>query len=240
MGFFGYSQTELNRIASVIILNTTNLYRRTTRWGLNFSNSSPFGDPFVMDGGTEPDGAETTFSITYKSGRKEIVKQKSGTKKYDQLMQLALDPPSGDSGAGGFNILNEIIEALTPGTYFNKTHTHNQTDLPVNAAPPTSPPPYQPVKAGKNELPGGKYVIGQDIPPGAYDFTWVWGSPFFKKYKSTDLIPKNINYTQYIGAQHEYEYRQLLHIQCEQGELIDLDGNVIVKISRSPEIQLDL
>ncbi len=44
-----------------------------------------------MDGNTEPSGCTYTFSITYKDGKKEIVKADSGTETFDRLLQFALD-----------------------------------------------------------------------------------------------------------------------------------------------------
>ena len=39
-----------------------------------------------------PSGAELSFSVTYKTGRKKVLKVMSGTALADRLLQLAMDP----------------------------------------------------------------------------------------------------------------------------------------------------
>ena len=39
-----------------------------------------------------PDGAELSFSVTYKTGRRKILKVMSGTALADRLLQMAMDP----------------------------------------------------------------------------------------------------------------------------------------------------
>jgi hypothetical protein len=78
MGILSRNQGENhNNIASVVLIEQTQKYKNKTSWGLSFSNS-PFGDPIAMSQ-TVPDGTELTFSITYKNGRKKILKVMSDT-----------------------------------------------------------------------------------------------------------------------------------------------------------------
>lgn len=100
---------------------------------------------------------------------------------------------------------------------------------------------YSPVSVGKNELPGGKYIIGKDIPEGTYDFTWVWGNGSISKFKNDHNTTLGATtYFQWMGNTKEYEFRQCINVKCVNGELLDLDGNMIVKISKSKPIELDL
>jgi hypothetical protein len=91
MGIFSRNQeANCNNITSVVLIEQTQKYKNKTSWGLSFSNSA-FGDPIAMSQ-TVPDGTELTFSITYKNGRKKILKVMSGTAMADRLLQMALDP----------------------------------------------------------------------------------------------------------------------------------------------------
>ena len=81
-----------------MLIEQTQKYRNKTSWGLSFSNSA-FGDPIAMSQ-TVPDGTELTFSITYKNGRKKILKVMSDTAMADRLLQMALDPDKRNALAG--------------------------------------------------------------------------------------------------------------------------------------------
>lgn len=65
--------------------------RPINRAGLVFGDSLLTPDVVFMDGNAEPAGCTYTFSVTYKGGKKEIVKAKSGTDLCDRLLQLSLD-----------------------------------------------------------------------------------------------------------------------------------------------------
>lgn len=106
-------------------------------------------------------------------------------------------------------------------------------DKPANTSPLVS--------AGKNELPSGQYIIGKDIPEGTYDFTWVWGKGSISKYKNDhDTTLGASTYFQWMGNSQEYEFRQCINVKCVNGELLDLGGNMIVRILKSKPIELDL
>lgn len=101
--------------------------------------------------------------------------------------------------------------------------------------------PYKPITVQKNQLPTGDYLIGRDIPVGIYDFTWVYGHGVIQKFKNDhDSTLGASTYYENVGAQYDYEYRQCFHVVCEEGELIKITGNLIVEISKSKKIELDL
>ena len=100
---------------------------------------------------------------------------------------------------------------------------------------------YSPVSVGKNELPAGQYIIGKDIPEGTYDFTWVWGNGSIAKYiNDHDTTLGASTYFQWMGNTQEYEFRQCINVKCVDGEMLDLSGNMIVRISKSKPIELNL
>ena len=105
----------------------------------------------------------------------------------------------------------------------------------------SNPYEYEMVSLQKNQLPCGNYLIGRDIPSGTYDFTWVFGNGSIMKFLNDhDTTLGATTYFQHVGNKYEYEYRQCLNVSCNDGELLIIDGNVIVGISRSRKIQLDL
>ena len=214
MGIFNRSQGEnRNNITSVVLIEQTQKYKNKTSWGLSFSNSA-FGDPIVMSQ-TVPDGTKLTFSITYKNGRKRILKVMSGTAIADRLLQMALDPDKRDASA-------DRIEGKS-----------GQNAVSAEGKPL--------IKLGKNQLPQGRYIIGKDLPEGTFDFTWVWGEGFLSLYKTDENTTLGNNlYLENVGIAHEYQYRQCLHLQCTAGNMLIIDGNLVVEISRSPKLKIDL
>lgn len=163
-----------------------------------------------MSGGQIPDGADITFSVTYKDGKKEIVKERSGTDRCNRLLQLALDPP------------------------MQETERHAVDDRRQGD--------YTPVTLEKNQLPNGKYLVGRDIPAGIFDFTWVFGDGSINIYKDeTDTSTLGANlYFQWIGNRYDYEYRQCLNVRLEEGNVLVLNGNILVQIARSKKVVIDL
>lgn len=101
---------------------------------------------------------------------------------------------------------------------------------------------YVPVQLQKNQLPNGRYIVGEEIPVGTYDFTWVFGNGsihIFKDISDTKTLGAS-KYFQWIGDKHDYEFRQCLNVNCENGNVIVLDGNIVVEISRSKKVEIDL
>jgi hypothetical protein len=214
MGIFSRNQGEKhNNITSVVLIEQTQKYKNKTSWGLSFSNSA-FGDPIAMSQ-TVPDGTELTFSITYRNGRKKILKVMSGSAMADRLLQMALDPDKRNAPAGGL-----------------------EGSSGQNAASAEGKPL---IKLGKNQMPQGRYIIGRDLPEGTFDFTWVWGEGYLSLYKTDENTTLGNNlYLENVGVAHEYQYRQCLHLQCTAGNMLIIGGNLVVEISRSPKLKIDL
>lgn len=208
MALFGKKHKDSNQdvIVSAVILEQTQLYKNKSKWGLTFGDTLGDGQVIAMDNQV-PAGMEIKFSVTYKSGRKEIVKVMSGTPECDRLLQLAIDPP-------------------------NITADNFQTEIADNNGL---------VSLKKNQLTNGDYVIGKDIPAGNYDLTWVWGEATVTKYKdSKGNTLGDLNYIQHIGNKYDYQYRQCLNIPCSEGEVLKLQGNVIVEISKAKPVEIEL
>lgn len=165
MGLFGKSKNaiDFDDIASVIIMEQTNLFKNQSNWGATFGGNILDGDAFVTNQ-CVPAGTEIKFSVTYKNGKKEIVKAMSGSAICDRLLQMAIDPPVVNSGPTGDN-----IEKVTDD--------------------------YKPFKIEKNQIPTGTYIIGEDIPEGIYDFTWVFGAGTIKLLQvAEDNTISNMDY----------------------------------------------
>ena len=97
------------------------------------------------------------------------------------------------------------------------------------------------IKLGKNQLPQGRYIIGRDLPEGTFDFTWVWGDGYISLYKTDESTTLGDNlYHENVGVAHEYQYRQCLHLQCTAGNMLIIGGNLVVEISRSSKLEIDL
>lgn len=214
MGIFSRNQGEnRNNITSVVLIEQTQKYKNKTFWGLSFSNSA-FGDPIAMSQ-TVPDGTELTFSITYKNGRKKILKVMSGTVMADRLLQMALDPDKRNASDDRIGVKSGQNAASAEGK-------------PL-------------IKLGKNQLPQGRYIIGKDLPEGTFDFTWVWGEGYLSPYKTDENTTLGNNlYLENVGIAHEYQYRQCLHLKCAAGNMLIIGGNLVVEISRSPRLDIDL
>lgn len=209
MGLFTNKSIDFDKIQSVVILEQTQLYKGKSNWGISFGSTLGDSRVIAMDGSNVLAGMEIKFSITYKNGKKEIVKATSGTEFCDSLLQLAIDP------------------------------SVERAARPMNSAEESSE--YEPVSPGKNQLPNGDYLVGRDIPVGTYDFTWVFGSGDIMKFKNGhDTTLGATTYFQHVGTKCDYEYRQCLNVNCKDGELLKINGNVIVGIAKSKKVELEL
>lgn len=92
----------------------------------------------------------------------------------------------------------------------------------------------------KNQLPQGVYKVGRDIPVGVFDFHHVWGNGRIHVYKAEETILRNLTFGDYIGDTYEYEKMDCINVICENGWYVHISGNLIVSISRSKDIELDL
>lgn len=93
-----------------------------------------------------PDGTELSFSVTYKTGRRKILKVMSGTALADRLLQMAMDP----------DIKQREAKRAVGKSPQKRSHTAGKAMF----------------KLEKNKLPHGKYVFGTNLPVGTFDFTW--------------------------------------------------------------------
>lgn len=215
MGLWGNKQKKdsFGNILSVVLIEKTQLYGKQNSWGLNFSND-PFGDPIVMSQNV-PMGTELKFSVTYKNGSNKIIKAKSGTPLADKLLQMAMDP----------NLQQRKDEST--GSTKSAPEKKNRDEL---------------ISLQKNQLPNGRYIIGEDIPVGTFDFTWVYGSGFLQLFKNNENTTLgNLDYDGgWIGDQYDYEHKQCFNVKCEKGEMLVIGGTLIVAISRSKKVQIDL
>lgn len=92
----------------------------------------------------------------------------------------------------------------------------------------------------KNQLPQGIYKVGTDIPAGVFGFHHVWGNGYLQVYKAEETIRGNLMFGEHVGDTYEYEKADCIHVVCENGWYVHIGGNLIVSISRSKEIEIDL
>lgn len=162
-----------------------------------------------------PAGAELSFSVTYKTGRKKVLKVMSGTALADRLLQLAMDP----------DIRRREVKQAVGKSSKKVSHTSEKALIQLR----------------KNQLPQGRYIFGKDLPVGTFDFTWVWGSGSIELYGTAENTTLgNCLYSENVGNRYDYEYRQCLHVQCASGTMLIIGSNLVVEISRSPKPEIDL
>ncbi|MFA7672774.1 MAG: hypothetical protein WCY62_02855 [Clostridia bacterium] len=159
---------------------------------------------------TEPAGSEYTFNIKFKDGSTKVVKAQSGTDRYDKLLQISYDPKEKEKPK------QEKIQ---------KDNQNDKNPLPV---------------LGKNQLPNGSYVIGKDIPAGTYDFKWIWGAGSLRRTVKAETNEKSAYYFEYMGIEAAYQTRLCINVRCDEGDQIQIEGNIIVEIFRSKPVEIDL
>ncbi len=152
------------------------------------------------------------FVVRLNDGSAQLIQSREGSKESLKLLQLSEDTANGTVAA------------------------------PAPQAPAVSRP-VEPYKLKKNELPQGKYEIGRDIPPGMYDFHVVYGQGGKFDIAKYDADGKIIDGTWdffWVGLKEEYEHRELIHVNCQAGYTISISGNVVLKIAKSQQVQIDL
>ena len=92
----------------------------------------------------------------------------------------------------------------------------------------------------KNQLTQGVYKVGKDIPVGTFDFHCIWGNGRIDVYKGEKTTLGNYTFGAWIGGTYEYEKMDCIHVVCEEGWHIHIIGNIIMSISRSKDIDIDL
>ncbi|MFA5342162.1 MAG: hypothetical protein WC332_10340 [Clostridia bacterium] len=159
---------------------------------------------------TEPAGSEYTFSIKFKDGSTKVIKAQSGTEICDKLLQISYDPH-----------VKEKVKPHKP----QKEDKDNEKQLPV---------------LEKNQLPNGLYIIGKDIPAGTYDFKWIWGAGSLSRIVKKETDKKSSYYFEHMGDKEAYQTRLCINVRCDEGDQIQIEGNIIVEISKSKPVEIDL
>jgi hypothetical protein len=95
-------------------------------------------------------------------------------------------------------------------------------------------------KLQENQLPQGIYKVGTDIPAGVFDFHHVWGNGYLQVYKAEETILGNLMFGEYVGDTYEYEKADCMHVVCENDWYVHVGGNLIVSISKSKKININL
>lgn len=208
--FFG-NDFNIDDVESVVIIEQTQNYKNKSKAGLLFGDNLFNPDVLFMDGNSEPAGSTYTFSVTFKNGEKKIIKERSGTTMCDELLQKAIDP--------------ESLEETD-----NQQITQTKITQPQ---PPTRAPELK-----KNQLPQGEYKIGVDIPAGRFDFHLEWGDGVIRIYDSKGQNGKLIFY-EFMGN-GPIGKLDCINVECQEGWYLYIEGNVIMSISRSKKVEIDL
>ena len=90
----------------------------------------------------------------------------------------------------------------------------------------------------KNQITVGTYVIGKEIPAGRYDLIWVWGSGNIRKHKNKKDPIISTNYYVHIGD--GYKCKMCVGVPCLEEECLQIEGNLVVEIKKSKEIEIEL
>lgn len=191
-----------------------------------------------------PDGFLYVFKITFKDHSKMTAMAKTGTSRCDKLLDLVSSTRDVSSGFGfkdflsklGLNFESSTIASNNKSPNLDSNNTSLKFDLSNTSSMKGS---YIP-KLGTNELPQGVYIIGKDIPPGIYDFEHVWGGGDIMLYTAKEETFGNNKLFQYIGTKESYQMRACVHVKCEEGWYLHVNGNLIVRISKSQEPNIDL
>lgn len=264
------SKSVLSDIASVVLIGQTQLYGRENSWGLSFDHDplgSPIVMSQNVPKGTELTFS-VTFTNGKIKIMKAKAGSPLGDRLLQLAMDPNVATGREKSASNPRNIEHREGSANNPGNIERREGSASNpgniesregsggnpgnTDAPdapdVSRTENTQSSTTKPkngkklIQLQKNQLPNGKYIIGKDIPVGIYDFTWVYGSGHIELYlsdKNTTL--GNLDYDGgYIGDQYDYQNLQCFHVDCKENEMLVIGGNLVVEISRSKKIELDL
>lgn len=204
---------DFTQIKSVVILETTQLYNESSSFGT--SSGWHIGDVryYDMPSTISPAGMVYTFSVTFKNGTKEIYKVNSGTAVCDKLLQFVLDPD---------------VNASCVGNVPLKTEEQGSEQKPSIDTDPD-------FTLGKNQLPQGEYKIGSDIPAGRFDLKVVFG-----KGSLTHITADKGRNFLWLGLKESYENSLVVGINLSEGDTLKIEGNVVLEISRTNDIKIEV
>ena len=151
------------------------------------------------------------FVVWLKSGTAEQIQERHGSEACLKLLQLSEDTANG--------------------------HAQSSSGSRAGSSP------AQPYVLGKNELPQGSYLIGRDIPAGTYDFLVVYGTGGkfeMAQYNAHNKIVEGTWTFFWVGLEEPYEKRELIHVECKEGYTVKISGNVVLKIAKSRQVQIEL
>lgn len=190
----------------------------TTQWSKE--KLEPSGVSYGSGGGRAywrvkrvPTHKEVVFEVTFTDGQVKRISTNEGSKRYESIIPYVDRPRS------------------TTKSTTSKSSTVNETPREASVSP---------IEIKKNQLTAGVYIIGKDISSGRYDLIWVWGDGSVQKYRDETTTLGASNYFQWIGNEHNYQQRQCIGVVCSEGEYLHIEGNVIVEIKKSKEIEIDL
>lgn len=199
------------KIQSAVVVSRTRVMKRVYQQS-GFSIGSSGHSRLYWSARNVPAGVVVVFEVTYTNGRVRRVRTNEGTGKYRKLMSYTGKPPCPN---------------------VNQKYTQREQ---VRVDSVETPPP----EVKKNQLHQGVYVIGKDIPVGTYDLEWVWGNGCVHKFADETTALGASNYFQWIGNEHDYECKHCVGVICRDGEYLRVDGNVVVEIRRSKQVEIDL
>ena len=129
----------------------------------------------------------------------------------------------------GTSLCDKLLQKALDGETSEHTESTKKSNV-LNKAP----------ELQKNQLPQGIYEVGKDIPAGIFDFHHIWGNGSIDVYCSKETILGNLKFSEHIGNTYEYEKLDCVNVNCEEGWFLHISGNLIVSISKSKKIEIDL
>ena len=136
----------------------------------------------------------------------------------------------------------KIIQANS-GTDLCDELLQKALDFETNEYEESTEPAKKPKRAPelqKNQLPQGIYEVGKDIPAGIYDFHHVWGNGSIDVYNAKETLLGNLKFYEHVGDTYDYEKLDCVHVTCEEGWYVHICDNLIVSISKSKKVEIDL
>lgn len=206
--------TPLRNIKTARILNKTQ-WKKDTYQPSGFSYGKG-GSRFYWRVQKVPSHVEIRFLVTFTDNTQQEISVVEGTPRCDSILAHVDVPLKKD----------DMLLHPVPTYLIEKSNSR--------------PEKHFPPELKKNQLGANVYIIGKDIPPGIYDFLWVWGDGSILVSKDETTLLGASKFFKWVGNRYDYEQRQCMNVVCDTGNYLHVQGNLIVEIRKSKPVEIDL